>query len=135
MACIALMLAMPNKLIVLANAASKGDANWSRGKACLLVKFLLDRYYQVGAMTTFKAQTQIDQVTMGKRDNPTNVIEKLEEIMHWYAAVPFAGVNETMLVAHLIKIAPEAYSPTIAKNAAEAQTHGCQTTLASLKQI
>ena len=29
MACTALMLAMPNELIVLANAASKGGANWT----------------------------------------------------------------------------------------------------------
>ena len=38
-----------------------------------------------------------------------------------------------MLVAHLIKIAPEAYSQTIAKNATDAQAMGHQTTLASLK--
>ena len=50
-----------------------------------------------------------------------------------YAGVPFAGVNNTMLVAHLIKIAPEAYSQTIAKNASEAQALGNQTTLESLK--
>ena len=133
MACTALMLAMPDNLIVPANVASKGDLYWSQGKACLLVKFLLDKYCQAGAMTMFKAKTQINQITMGKQDNPTVVINKLERIMHWYAGVPFAGVNKTMLVAHLIKIAPEIYSQTIAKNAADAQALGCQTTLASLK--
>ena len=45
-------------------------------------------------MTTFKAQIQINQVTMGKQDNLTVVIKKLEEIMHQYAGVPFAGVNK-----------------------------------------
>ena len=53
--------------------------------------------------------------------------------MHWYVGVSFAGMNKTMLVAHLIKIAPKAYSQTIAKNAADAQGQGCQITLASLK--
>ena len=84
-------------------------------------------------MTTFKAQTQINAMTMGKKDNPVIVIKELERILHKYASVPFARVNETMLVAHLIKIAPESYSQTIAKNAPEAQQQGHQTTLSSLK--
>ena len=84
-------------------------------------------------MATFKAQTQIDQIIIGKQENPALVIEKLEDIMHKYARVPFAGVNKTMLVAHLIKIAPEAYRQTIAKNILEAQALGNQITLATLK--
>ena len=61
-------------------------------------------------MTTFKAQTQIDKVTIGKRDSPMPVVEELERIKHKYKAVLFAGVNKTMLIAHLIKIVPESYS-------------------------
>ena len=38
-----------------------------------------------------------------------------------------------MLIAYLIKIAPESYSQTIAKNTSEVQRLGNQTTLASLK--
>ena len=86
-------------------------------------------------MTTFKAQMQINKVTMGKRDNPTPVIKELERIKHKYEAVLLAGVNKTMLIAHLIKIAPESYSQIIAKNTLEAQRLGNQTTLASLRLI
>ena len=66
MACTALMLAMPDELILQADLASKGDTNWPKGKACLIMKYLMEKFRQAGAMTTFKAQTQINAVTMGK---------------------------------------------------------------------
>ena len=41
MACTTLMLAMPDDLIVLANTASKGDANWSHEKHAFWSGFYL----------------------------------------------------------------------------------------------
>ena len=76
----ALMLAMPDELILQADLASKGNTNWPKGKACLIVKYLMEKFCQAGAMTTFKVQTQINTVTMGKRNNPVVVIEGLEQI-------------------------------------------------------
>ena len=57
MACTALMLEMPNELILPADLASKGNPNWPKGKACLIMRYLTGKFYQAGAMTTFKAQT------------------------------------------------------------------------------
>ena len=53
---------------------------------------------------------------------------------HWqYKTIPFTGVTKTMLVAYLIKIAPESYSQTIAKTTQKVQRLGNYPTLASLK--
>ena len=75
LACTVLMLAMPDELILPADLASKKETGWSCGKACLIVEFFLKKYYQAGAMATFKAQTLIDAVTMGKKEDPAMIIK------------------------------------------------------------
>ena len=45
-ACTALMLAMPDELILQADLASKGDMNWPKGKAYLIVAFLMSKFCQ-----------------------------------------------------------------------------------------
>ena len=72
------------------------------------MELLLKKYQQAGAMATFKTQILIDAVTMRKKKDPAMVIKKLANIIHKYEGVLFVGINETMLILHLIKIAPKA---------------------------
>ena len=115
LACAAIAMAMPNKLVLLVDSAGKTEAAWPTGKACLMVKFLFKKYKDAGTLEAVNARKEIKAVTMHKRDHLDALIEKLVEIRIKYTGMVNLGVTEQTLTTQVIAAAPEAYSAVIAQ--------------------
>ena len=120
LACAAIAMAMPNKLVLLVDSAGKAEAAWPTGKACLMVKFLFKKYKDAWTLEAVNARKEIEAVTMHKRDHPDALIKKLVEIRIKYAGIVNLGVTEQTLVTQVIAAALEAYSAVIAQECIQA---------------
>ena len=52
----AIILAMPSKILLSVDGAGKADADWPDGKACLMVKFLLEKYQDSSVLANVNAR-------------------------------------------------------------------------------
>ena len=56
LACAAIAMAMPGKLVLLVDSAGKAEAAWPSGKACLMVKFLFKKYKDARTLEAVNAR-------------------------------------------------------------------------------
>ena len=94
LACSAIAMAMPNKMLLVVDAAGKTETAWPTGKACLMVKYLLKKYWDAGELVAVSARNEIEAVTMHKRDHLDILIETLGAIKIKYEGMANLGVTE-----------------------------------------
>ena len=85
---------------------------WPGGKGYEVIERLMTKYRPQDVITDVELHQRLSKVTMGKRENPDNIFEKLAEIKNWYDT-PDKQLDTSLIVTTVLGAAPKEYTTTL----------------------